>query len=89
MFRPNWRAGTIERVPDEHIAHVIDGRGVTPIEFARNGFEYTNTEAITIKPGAVLDLGNGMTLSNRQTLPFTYTLEAEAWPPPGFLDDDL
>jgi hypothetical protein len=49
--------------PAEHTAHLIDDDGVTPIRFVRAGGAYTNAEEITLRPGAVLDLGKGWTVS--------------------------
>lgn len=51
----------------DHVAHVIDQAGVTTVPFKRDGGTWSNTEAITLVPGAVLDMGGGMTLANYQT----------------------
>lgn len=48
---------------DEHVAHVLDDQGVTDAPFRRDGNTWTNAEEITLRPGAVLDLGNSMTLT--------------------------
>lgn len=48
----------------DHIAHVLDGDGVAEVRFVRTAAGYTNAEEITLSPGATLDLGGGMTLTN-------------------------
>lgn len=63
----------------DHMAYVIDEDGVTETPFRRTPGtnQATNVEAITLRPGAVLDLGNGMVIVNTQTaVKFTIT------PPP-------
>lgn len=57
---------------DEHTAYVIDEEGVTPTWFVRTSEGWTNTEAISIKPGGVLDMGGGLSLSNGQTISWSY-----------------
>lgn len=48
-----------------HIAHVLDEDGVSETLFTRTGpTTYTNTEEITLRPGATLDLGGGMSITN-------------------------
>lgn len=49
----------------DHIAHVLDDEGVTEAPFVRTGrATYTNAEEITLRPGATLDLGGGLTITN-------------------------
>lgn len=63
----------------DHTAHVIDSSGVTPTPFTRNDDgTWGNTEKITLAPGAVLDLGGGLSIANGQPVEFTYTMETEA-----------
>jgi hypothetical protein len=57
---------------DEHIAHVMDDDGVTPTRFVRSPEGWTNAETISIKPGGVLDMGNGMTIANDQSISWSY-----------------
>lgn len=48
----------------DHIAHVLDDDGVTEVPFVRVAASYINAEEITLAPGATLDLGNGVTITN-------------------------
>lgn len=66
---------------DEHVAHVLDDQGVTDAPFHRHGNTWTNTEEITLRPGAVLDLGNGMALANPQGIPSVLDVLGETRPP--------
>jgi hypothetical protein len=61
----------------EHVAHVIDEDGVEPVLFRGDGRTWTNASEITLRPGAVLDFGGGVTLENTQVLGFTYELHLE------------
>ncbi len=59
---------------DDHVAHVLDEDGVTETRFVCQGEQrYTNAEVITIRPGGVLDLGNGLTIKNGPPPDFTFT----------------
>jgi hypothetical protein len=61
---------------DKRMAHVIDAGGVTEAPFAPVLGGWTNEDAITLKPGAVLDFGQGLALTNPdEPIAFTYTLE--------------
>jgi hypothetical protein len=63
------------RMSDEHAAHVIDDQGVTETWFVRTEEGWTNSETINIKPGGVLDMGGGMTISNGQTISWSHTVD--------------